>query len=318
MSPSTSNYRTPIEPQSVEAPLSRSAVFLAVDIAATEGADERVRDVIADIGGLVRAAGFRDLGARLSCIVGIGSDAWDRIGGGSRPSQLHPFQPVVGATHTAVATQTDLFFHIRAESDDFCFELERLILAKLGADVLVRDETAGFRYFESRDLLGFVDGTENPTGSALPGVALIGEEDQAFSGGSYLVTQKYLHRLDAWNALTTEQQQSIMGRTKADNVELDAAAGPPSHKDLATITDADGTEHDILRDNMPFGRPGHAEFGTYFVGYAADLSVIERMLTRMFVGVPEGQHDRLLDFSTPQTGAVYFVPSRELLESLGG
>jgi putative iron-dependent peroxidase len=318
MSPLNPADRAPIEPQSVEAPLSRSAVFLAVDIAPIGGADSRVRDVIADVGALVRAAGFRDLDAHLSCIVGIGSDAWDRIGGGQRPHQLHPFQAVVGATHTAVATQTDLFFHIRAERAEFCFELERLILGKLGSDVVVRDETAGFRYFESRDLLGFVDGTENPTGSALPGVALIGNEDSAFSGGSYLVTQKYLHRLDAWNALTTEHQESIMGRTKPDNVELDGSAGQMSHKDLATITDPDGTEHDILRDNMPFGRPGHGEFGTYFVGYAADLSVIERMLQRMFVGVPEGQHDRLLDFSTPQTGAAYFVPSRELLESLVG
>jgi putative iron-dependent peroxidase len=318
MSSLNSADRTPIEPQNVEAPLSRSAVFLAVDIAATDGAHERVRDVIADIGGLVRAAGFRDLAARLSCIVGIGSDAWDRFGAPHRPSQLHPFQPVVGDTHTAVATQTDLFFHIRAESADFCFELERLILAKLGADVVVRDETSGFRYFESRDLLGFVDGTENPTGAAVPGVTLIGDEDEEFRGGSYLMTQKYLHRIDAWQALTTEQQESIMGRSKADNVELDESTVPLSHKDLATITDADGTEHDILRDNMPFGRPGHAEFGTYFVGYAADLSVMERMLVRMFVGFPPGQHDRLLDFSTPQTGAVYFVPSRDLLESLGG
>jgi len=315
----TSYDRVPIEPQAVLAPLSRSAVFLSVDIVGDAAATARVRDVVADIGGLIRAVGFRDLNARLSCLVGIGSKAWEQFAPGAGPGQLHPFREVVGAKHTAVATQTDLLFHIRADREDMCFELERLLLEALGTDVVVRDEVAAFRYFDSRDLLGFVDGTEDPTGDALPKVALIGAEDPDFSGGSYLVVQKYLHDLAAWHSLSTEQQERIMGRRKADDVEREDDDGVQlSHKSLATITDDDGTEHDILRDNMPFGRPGRSEFGTYFVGLAADLSVIERMLTRMFVGVPPGQHDRLLDFSTAVTGGVYFVPSREKLEALGG
>ena len=313
----TAYDRVPIEPQAVLAPLSRSAVFLSVDIVGDSNAISRVRDVISDIGGLIRAVGFRDLNGRLSCVVGIGSKAWAEFAPGSPPQQLHDFREVVGSKHTAVASQTDLLFHIRADREDMCFELERLLLEALGADVVVRDEVAAFRYFDSRDLLGFVDGTEDPTGDALPKVALIGAEDPEFVGGSYLVVQKYLHDLAAWHGLTAEQQERIMGRRKADNVEREDEGAQLSHKSLATITDDDGTEHDILRDNMPFGRPGRSEFGTYFVGLAADLSVIERMLTRMFVGFPPGQHDRLLDFSTAVTGGVYFVPSREKLESLG-
>jgi putative iron-dependent peroxidase len=200
-----------------------------------------------------------------------------------------------------------------------CFELERLVLDALGDAVTVTDEVQGFRYFDARDLLGFVDGTENPTGAALPLSSLIQpSDDPGFEGGSYVVVQKYLHNLAAWNSLQTSDQERIIGRTKLDNVELDDSSGRKSHKTLNTIVDAEGNEHDILRDNMPFGRPGQSEFGTYFIGYARDLWVIEKMLGNMFIGVPEGQYDRLLDFSTAKTGTTFFVPSNTMLESLGG
>ena len=161
-----SSERVPIAPQSVEAPLSKAAVFLVLAIGAEAKALERVRGVIADIGGLVRAVGFRDLGGRLSCNVGIGSNAWDRLEQPKRPKQLRSFAEIRGATHTAVATPGDLLFHIRSERADMCFELERLILDVLAGAVTVVDEVQGFRYFDARDLLGFVDGTENPTGDS--------------------------------------------------------------------------------------------------------------------------------------------------------
>ena len=316
---SNSWERVPIEPQRVDAPLSRAAVFLVLTIGADAPALERVRGVIAGIGGLVRSVGFRDLGGRLSCNVGIGSRAWDRLGRPKRPKQLRSFAEIQGPVHTAVATPGDLLFHIRSERPDMCFELERLILDALGDAVTVADEVHGFRYFEARDLLGFVDGTENPTGDALPLSSLIQHgDDPDFEGGSYVVVQKYLHRLTEWNSLKTSDQEGIIGRTKLDNVELDDLSGRKSHKTLATIVDSEGNEHDILRDNMPFGRPGQSEFGTYFIGYARDLWVIEKMLSNMFIGVPEGQYDRILDFSTARTGTTFFAPSNTMLESLGG
>jgi putative iron-dependent peroxidase len=309
--------RVPIEPQSVVAPLSRAAVFLVLTIGAEAEAMTKVRRVIADIGGLVRTVGFRDLGGRLSCNVGIGSNAWDRLQWPKRPKELKSFAEIRGSVHTAVATPGDLLFHIRAERADMCFELERLILDALGDAVSVADEVQGFRYFDARDLLGFVDGTENPTGNALPLASLVQSDGPDFEGGSYVVVQKYLHNLEAWNALQTSLQESIVGRTKLDNVELDDSNKRKSHKTLTTIVDADGNEHDILRDNMPFGRPGHSEFGTYFIGYARNLWVIEKMLSNMFLGVPEGQYDRLLDFSTATTGTTFFVPPNSVLERFG-
>jgi putative iron-dependent peroxidase len=310
--------RVPIDAQSVEAPLSRSAVFLVMVAGPGEGDLARIRDVLGAVGDLVKNVGFRDLGGRLSCVVGIGSALWDRLSPDRRPADLHPFAPIEGPVHVAPSTPGDLLFHVRAEREDMTFELERQLLDLIGDAADAADETTGFRYFDARDLLGFVDGTANPTGAELPDAALIGADtDPDFAGGSYVVVQKYLHDMAGWAALSTEEQEAIMGRTKIDNIEIDDDDAPrKSHKTLATIEDDAGAELAILRDNMPFGRPGAGEFGTYFIGYAGRLWVIEQMLERMFVGVPPGAYDRLLDFSTASTGTTFFVPTARMLEEL--
>jgi putative iron-dependent peroxidase len=305
--------RVPIDAQSVDAPLSRSAIFLVVTVHDGGAALAAARDLLGSVDDLVKNVGFRDLGGRLSCVVGIGSDLWDRLSPRAKPNDLRPFQAIRSA-RSAPGTPGDLLLHIRAERYDLCFELERMVLSTLGDAVTVEDEVTGFRYFDSRDLLGFVDGTANPAGADIPDAAIVGDEDPVFAGGSYVVVQRYLHDLDGWNRLSTEEQQRIIGRTKLDNVELDDV--PTSHKELATIDDGAGGELDILRDNMPYGRPGSGEFGTYFIGYSARLWVIERMLLRMFVGVPHGTHDRILDFSTAVTGTTFFAPTREQLAEL--
>ncbi|WP_095202203.1 Dyp-type peroxidase [Mesorhizobium carmichaelinearum] len=307
--------RVPIDAQSVDAPLSQSAIFLVVTVAGEALA--KVCSVLGELDDLVKTVGFRDLGGRLSCIAGIGSDLWDRLSPGRRPLELKPFAPIKGAVHSAPSTPGDLLFHIRAERPDMCFELERILLDRLGPGVTVVDEVTGFRYFDARDLLGFVDGTANPTGLDLPASALVGDEDADFAGGSYVVVQKYLHDMQAWARIPTPEQEAIIGRTKIDNIEIDDDDAPrKSHKSLATIEDADGNEYDILRDNMPFGRPGQNEFGTYFIGYSRYLWVTEKMLQRMYVGDPPGAYDRLLDVSTPQTGTTFFAPTRPMLQAL--
>ncbi|MBZ9807573.1 Dyp-type peroxidase [Mesorhizobium sp. BR1-1-9] len=309
--------RVPIDAQSVDAPLSQSAIFLVVTIADEPPVLARVCSVLGDLDDLVKTVGFRDLGGRLSCIAGIGRDLWDRLSPGRRPAELKRFAPIKGAVHAAPTTPGDLLFHIRSERPDMCFEFERILLDRLGPGVTVVDEVSGFRYFDARDLLGFVDGTANPTGLDLPASALVGDEDAEFAGGSYVVVQKYLHDLGAWAEIPTPLQEAIIGRTKIDNIEIDDDDAPrKSHKSLATVVDADGNEYDILRDNMPFGRPGQREFGTYFIGYSRYLWVIEKMLQRMYVGDPPGAYDRLLDFSTPHTGTTFFAPTRPVLQAL--
>ncbi|MFC9790386.1 Dyp-type peroxidase [Rhodococcus sp. NPDC127528] len=304
-------------PQPVLEPLSAAALFLVV-VAGPDPADAtRVLDVASDAGALVRAVGFRELGGSLHCVVGIGSDFWDRIGGAGRPAALHPFVPLHGEVHSAPSTPGDVLFHIKAARADLCFELGRQILTALGGAATVVDEVTGFRYFDARDLLGFVDGTENPTGVDAGSAALIGTDDPDFAGGSYVIVQKYLHDMAGWAALSTEEQERVIGRTKLENVELDDDERPSnSHVSLNTLVDDDGTEREILRDNMPFGSLAAGEFGTYFIGYAKDPAVTEEMLRHMFLGDPPGNYDRILDFSTAVTGTLFFVPSLDVLESL--
>jgi len=302
--------------QPVSAPLTRAAVFLVVTI--NPGSDNRaaVRSFCADLPGLIRAVEFRDLEARLSCVMGIGSDAWDKLFGDPRPAELHPFREIRAGPRHAVSTPGDLLFHIRAKRMDLCFEMATQIMARLGDAVSTVDEVHGFRYFDDRDLLGFVDGTENPRGEAVIDAAIIGEEDAVFVGGSYVIVQKYLHDLDGWNALSTEAQERIIGRTKLSDVELDDSIKPTSaHNALTTITE-NGKEFQIVRDNMPFGRAGSGEFGTYFIGYCRTPRVTEQMIENMFVGRPPGNYDRLLDFSRAVTGTLFFVPSATFLESV--
>ena len=309
--------RVPINAQSIDAPLSQAAIFLVVGVADGQAALAKTCSVLGGLDDLVKTVGFRDLSGRLSCIAGIGSDLWNRLHPRSRPRELKPFARIEGKAHAAPATPGDLLFHIRAERPDLCFEFERILLTSLGSAVTVVDEVSGFRYFDARDLLGFVDGTANPTGPDLPASALVGDEDRDFAGGSYVVVQKYLHDLDAWTRIPTPLQEQIIGRTKIDNIEIDDDDAPrKSHKSLATIVGPDGVEHDILRDNMPFGRAGHQEFGTYFIGYSRYLWVIEKMLQRMYIGDPPGAYDRLLDFSTPHTGTAFFAPARPALQAI--
>jgi len=303
--------------QPVAAPLTAAAIFLVVTVRPGQASETAVRDLSGDLGGLLRAVGFRDLGAALTCVMGFGADLWDRLAGPDRPAGLHPFREIRADDRHAVATPGDLLFHIRADRMDLCFELATHITRRLGDAMGTVDEVHGFRYFDDRDLIGFVDGTENPTGQDAVGATVIGAEDPAYAGGSYVIVQKYLHDLAKWNALRTEEQENIIGRTKLDDIELDDAVKPTfAHNALTTVVDEDGEEVDIVRDNMPFGSAANGEYGTYFIGYARSPQTIELMLTNMFVGRPPGNYDRLLDVSRAVTGSLFFVPSVPLLESL--
>jgi putative iron-dependent peroxidase len=302
--------------QPVAAPLTRAAIFLVVTLKPGPENRATLRSFCGDFAALVRAVEFRDLEGGLSCIMGFGSEAWDHLFGMPRPAELHPFREIRSGTRHAVLTPGDLLFHIRAKRMDLCFELATQFMARIGSAVSPVDEVQGFRYFDDRDLIGFVDGTENPRGSAVIDAVLIGNEDAAFAGGSYVIVQKYFHDLDSWNTLSTEAQERIIGRTKLSDIELDDSVKPTSaHNALTTIVE-NGKEIKILRDNMPFGQPGQGEFGTYFIGYSRSPRTIEQMLENMFIGRPPGNYDRLLDFSRAVTGNLFFVPSATFLENV--
>src|SRR5271165_6489780 len=168
-------------PQAVTASLTRAAIFLVVAIKPGSDNCASVRSFCSDMATLVRAVGFRDIEAALSCVVGFGSEAWDRLFGQPRPLELHPFREIRAGERHAVSTPGDLLFHIRAKRFDLCFELATQIMTRLGVAVSPVDEVHGFRYFDNRDLIGFVDGTENPTGQAAIDATLVGDEDATFA-----------------------------------------------------------------------------------------------------------------------------------------
>jgi len=276
----------------------------------------RIISFCGNIAALVRSVGFRELEQGLSCVVGFGSEAWDHVFGKPRPAELHKFLAIRSGDRHAVSTPGDMFFHIRAQRMDLCFELATQIMAQLGTAITPIDEVHGFRYFDSRDLIGFVDGTENPKGQAALDATIIGDEDAKFAGGSYVMVQKYLHNLAGWNMLPTQEQERIVGRTKLNDIELDDKIKPSfAHNALTKIVE-DGREVKILRDNMPFGDAAKGEFGTYFIGYSRSPRTIEKMLENMFIGNPPSNYDRLLDFSRAVTGSLFFIPSATFLEDL--
>ena len=213
------------EPQPVLVPLTANAIFLVLTI--EPGGEAAVRDLLGDWAGLQRAVGFRAPGPALACVAAIGSKAWDRLFSGPRPAELHPFRELTGTVHRAVSTPGDLLLHIRHERMDLCFEFVTQVMSRLAGAVTVVDEVHGFRYFDERDLLGFVDGTENPVGAAAGTAALVSDSDPDFAGGSYVIVQKYLHDMPAWNALATEDQEKAIGRFKLSDIEMadDVQAG---------------------------------------------------------------------------------------------
>ena len=306
-----------MDAQPLTEPLTRDAIFLVVTVNADAESRETVRALCADLAGLVRAVGARDSYGRLSCVVGFGSGAWDVLFGSPRPAELHPLQEIAAGPRVAVSTPGDVLFHIRAERKDLCFELTLQIMARLEEAVTPVDEVHGFRYFDDRDLIGFVDGTENPVGQEAVDATIVGDEDPAFAGGSYVLVQKYVHDLTMWNALPTEEQERIIGRTKLSDIELDDEVKPSNAHNALTVIEEDGEEIDILRRNMPFGNVATGDSGTYFIGYARSPHVLEQMLENMFVGRPPGNYDRLLDFTHAVTGTNFFCPSASFLDAIG-
>ncbi|MDN5759265.1 MAG: Dyp-type peroxidase [Tomitella sp.] len=299
-------------PQNITTPLSTAAIFLVAMV--DEGGESAVRELLPDIAALRRAITFRRPDSGIKIVAGIGADVWPRLFNAPMPHELHPFIELDGDRHRAPSTEGDVLFHIQASTIGVCFELADQIMSRLSGAVTAVEEVHGFQYFDRRNLLGFVDGTENPEGTeAVEAVYIDSEPDH--TGGSYVIVQKYIHDMDAWNSVSVEEQQRVVGRTKLDDIEFgDDTQASNSHVALTDISDDDGNDLDIYRANMPFGSAGSREHGTFFIGYAKRADTLEQMLRNMFIGDPPGNSDRLLDFSTAQTGSLFFAPSQDFLD----
>ena len=253
--------------------------------------------------------------ARLVSVVSLGPELWDTLAPERRPAALHAFPGLANARRSAPSTGGDLLLHLISRRQDLCFELALRIRRELGDRVETQDEVHGFRYLDARDLTGFIDGTENPKGRARPGVALIGDEDRAFAGGSYVFTQRYVHELARWQGLATGEQEKIIGRRKRDSRELSARAKPATAHISRVVIEEGGEELQILRHSFPYGTT--SESGLFFISYSRDPSRPEKMLARMVGTSGDGLYDHLLDYTRAVTGANFFAPSLRVLRQLG-
>ena len=303
------------EPQSGVLPAARrSAVFLTLLVAPGEAAAAAVRRAAAGFPALSEEIAGLDPEAGLGSVLALGAAAWERLFPDAKPEGLAPFTPFRDGDRVAPATAADVLLHLRADRLDLCFELARRWTESLGDAVQVVEEVHGFRYMDSRDLTGFVDGTENPEGEHRAEVALL--PDGPFAGGSYVDVQRYVHDLGAWNRLSVAAQEGIIARTKADNVEFAAEDKPETaHIKRVSIKD-DGVSVEILRHSMPYGTV--AEHGLYFIAYAGRADSFRRMLERMIVADDGGHYDHLMDYSRAVTGASFFAPARDWLAAQGG
>lgn len=305
--------------QPVTNPPGENALFMILSIHQNKDALAGILDFCSGFTALLRSLDKRFPQSNFNAVMGFGANAWDRLfPGQAKPKELKPFEEIRGKKHVAVATEGDLFFHIRADRQDICFELASMIHQQLQDFTTSIDETHGFRYLDGRAIIGFVDGTENPEFQEAREWAVIGDEDPEFKNGSYAFTQKYLHNMEKWRALSTEQQEKVIGRRKFDDIELSDEEKPKTaHNNVSKAHDAEGNELKILRANVAFAQPSKNEYGTYFIGYARTFSTTLTMLKNMFTGNEEGAVDRLLDFSTPISGCLFFVPTYDFLDHLG-
>jgi putative iron-dependent peroxidase len=292
-----------------------SALFLVLSAGDRDRDGRAVAKALARVPELTRPLARAEPRARLRSVVALGPALWDVASPGLRPRRFADFPAVDSGELRAPATGGDVLLHLAARRPDLCFELALRVRRELGDRVGVLEEVHGFRYLDGRDLTGFIDGTENPKGRERAEVALVGAEDRAFAGGSFVFTQRYVHDLAKWGGLTVREQEAVIGRRKRDSRELSARAKPPTAHIARTVIEEDGEELEIVRHSFPYGTI--SECGLFFIAYTRDLSIPEKMLRRMLGAAGDGRHDRLMEFTRAVSGATFFAPSLRLLRSLG-
>jgi putative iron-dependent peroxidase len=251
----------------------------------------------------------------VNLVLAFGSDLWQALAPADVPAGLGSFQPIgrLGGHH-APATQHDVWLWINGSSQDVVFEHTRSAARAIETVAALASEQFAFVHRNSQDLTGFIDGTANPTMVEAPMAALV-PDGRPGAGGSHVLAMRWVHNLDAFEAQPVADQERVFGRTKAESIELEGDAKPPTaHIARVEIEDAAGNELPIYRRSVPYGTV--AEHGLYFVAFSADRLRFDAMLGRMFGTDGDGQHDRLTEFSRPVSGAYYFAPPLNLLTDL--
>jgi putative iron-dependent peroxidase len=244
-------------------------------------------------------------------VAGFGPELWRRLRADDAPAALADFEAIDGDGRRAPATQHDLWVWSHGTGEDVELDVARAVVAALSPAFALAAEQPCFVYLDSRDLTGFVDGTENPPVEEAFEVALVPDGEPG-EGGAFVLAQKWVHDLAQFHAQSLAEQEATIGRTKPDSVELDDK--PPTAHISRVVIEEDGEELELYRRSTPYGRVG--ELGLYFLAFSADPSRFTKMLHRMFGVSGDGVHDHLTDFTKPVSGAHYFAPSLDALDGI--
>lgn len=293
---------------------SRHASFVTLTLRHGDRAVTRLRTVASRLAETTADISLRDPSAVLLSAIGFAHSVWPRLGVAGQPRHLRTFPAMSGHGHDAPATPGDVLLYVRSARADLNFMLTRAVVAELEDAVEIIEHIDGFRYLDMRDMTGFVDGTENPEGDERAEVALVGDDDPDFAGGSYLHLMRFVHDMSKWNRQSEHHQEQVIGRTKADDQELDDDIRPATAHISRVVIEEDGEELEVLRQSMPYGDTTRA--GLMFAAFGCRPDNFERMLKRMYEGEPDGTYDHLLDFTRAETGNAFFVPSQTFLKAL--
>jgi putative iron-dependent peroxidase len=281
-----------------------SHAYLEFDLSAGQNGPELVtavaslREPRTTMGGVNLVAGYRP-------------ELWREVAPDDAPSQVAGFdEDLVGIDGFVMpGTQHDAVLWLSGAAYDVIFDVARTAIALLRDLSSVAEETSSWPYQHDRDLTGFIDGTENPTLIDAPELAVIGE-GRPGEGGTILLLQKWEHDSAAWESLSDEEQEQVIGRRKSDSVELEDK--PESSHVASTDQDTFGK---IFRRNMPYGTV--TDHGTMFVGFSPEQKPLSAMLESM-AGLTSGVRDELTRYTRPLTGAYYFIPSTDSLRLIAG
>ena len=261
---------------------------------------------------IIRSLRIRDNKGNLKASLGFSNAAWDYLfPNAPKPKELETYQTISGDKYSMPATKGDIFLHIRANDEAVVYEMISQCMLFLKDYTTVVDETKGFRYFEGRAIIGFIDGTEAPQVEDAADYAIVGDEDPFFENGSYAFAQKWRHHMDIWNKLTTEDQEKAVGRKKFSDLELSDKEKFKNAHNVTSQAKINGVEQKIVRMNVPYSDPASGITGTYFIGYSRHWTVTKKMLENMVE-----KHDYLLSFSDILSGQLFFIPSRPLLDKI--
>ncbi|MGQ8366004.1 Dyp-type peroxidase [Glaciecola sp. 1036] len=253
--------------------------------------------------------------AMVSGLVGIGASFWQELYPDATPAGLSPFPDMQSEDRCAPVMIADIFVQIRADRLDICHEIGIKIVDLFKLHTEMVEQVRAFRYLDGRDLTGFVITDENPRGMKKLDIAIVGDENHGFQGGSYLHIQRYRHDMARWNALSESRQEKIMGKTREHNLPV-VDSGLSSHAFRTKITGPDGEYPILLNQSMPYGNMSVQ--GLYFVSCARHPEAFKRYLHSRIYGDQQGHYDRLLDYSSAETGAAFFAPSITFIKQQAG